>query len=385
MLSNEKRTDGTGETDGNVNLLTRSVRGQTRYVLDSTANGKRQRRFFRTASEGAKALKEAKQDRADLGRAWGSLSARQKADVMSILEEVQEAGMSLRDVWNTVKSLPNSPQGSTTLGEAVKEVLAEKKTANCRPRHIGNLKWYLGLFIRGRESLPVSSIGSREIETWFAVRQESPRAKKGHVSLLSCLFAYCWRRRYIPENPVTRLAPVHIDRGTPSTLTVAQCSKALEFTRTERPKLLGWLALTLFCGMRPDSEADFVSWKAINLKRGRIVVGRSKLRQVAPRIIDLSFCPPAAEWLRVAKKLKSPLPIHFESRRRAVRALRAHLGFKRWPQDVLRHTAASNLLAFHQDAGKVAAFLGNSAGVLLRDYKALVFKEDAEKWMKLRP
>jgi hypothetical protein len=58
---------------------------------------------------------------------------------------------------------------------------------------------------------------------------------------------------------------------------------------------------------------------------------------------------------------------------------------KRWPQDVLRHTAASNLLAHHQDVGKVAAFLGNSAGILLTHYKALVEKEDAEKFMKLMP
>jgi hypothetical protein len=73
------------------------------------------------------------------------------------------------------------------------------------------------------------------------------------------------------------------------------------------------------------------------------------------------------------------------TRRRYLRALRDYLRFKRWPQDVLRHTAASNLLAFHQDAGKVAAFLGHSAGILLRHYKALVFREDADAWMRIMP
>jgi len=84
-------------------------------------------------------------------------------------------------------------------------------------------------------------------------------------------------------------------------------------------------------------------------------------------------------------EIKSPLKLSHVTRRRYLRALREFLGFKRWPQDILRHTAASNLLAFHQDAGKVASFLGHSAGTLLRNYKALIFKEDAEKWMNLSP
>lgn len=135
--------------------------------------------------------------------------------------------------------------------------------------------------------------------------------------------------------------------------------------------------------MRPDSEADHISWRDIDLKRGRIVVSRTKTRH--PRIIELAFCPPALPWLQLAKKLKSPLPIPHGTRRRYLRALRASLRLREWPQDVLRHTAASMLLAYHQDAGKCAAFLGNSAGILLRSYKALVFREDAARWMKLIP
>ena len=46
----------------------------------------------------------------------------------------------------------------------------------------------------------------------------------------------------------------------------------------------------------------------------------------------------------------------------------AALGLSRWPQDLLRHTAASYLLALHGDAGKVATMLGNSSSVLLTHY-----------------
>lgn len=52
----------------------------------------------------------------------------------------------------------------------------------------------------------------------------------------------------------------------------------------------------------------------------------------------------------------------------------------RWPQDVLRHTFASFTMAEVQDAGKVAAEMGNSAGVLMRHYRELMTRDDARKY-----
>lgn len=379
FTANKPPTGGNG-----MSLRTCIVRGKPMWVLE-TYNGHRKRQFFKTQSECESARAAAAKHQRELGTAWEILSAREKARILVILGEIEQAGMTLEGVWKAVQAIPNAPRASRTLGKAIQDVLAAKKESNCRTRHIGNLKWYLKKFAKGREETPVSAIGLRDLEDWFAGRQESPRAKRGHISLLSTLFEYCWRKRYISENPVKRLEPVHIDRKTPSVFTARQCAKALLFCVRRRPKLLGWLTLALFCGLRPDSEADFISWDDIDLDRKRLVIERSKVRQVAHRIADLSFSPPAVAWLTVAKAIGAALPIHFESRRRGIRALRKYLKLKRWPQDVLRHTAASNLFAFHQDAGKVAAFMGNSAGVLIRDYKALVFKEDAVKFMNLLP
>lgn len=64
----------------------------------------------------------------------------------------------------------------------------------------------------------------------------------------------------------------------------------------------------------------------------------------------------------------SALPVTHVSRRRFLRRLREVLGMKVWPQDVLRHTAATALLEKHQDAGKVAHWLGNSERILTRNY-----------------
>lgn len=373
-------------TDGEaMKLRACNLRGSLCWKLETFTNGRRKRQFFTSRAKAEAALKDAQKQRKALGTAFNLLTAREKVRIMGILDEMRIAGWTLERVWKAVQAAPNVSASTCTLGDALKELLASKEEANCRPRHVKTLKWYIGAFIKGRESLDVRSVGLPEIEAWFTARNETPRSKRGHVSLLSAFFAHCWRKRYIAENPVRRLEPVNIDRKTPAILTVPQSMRAILWARQQRPKVLAWMALALFCGLRPDSEADFIAWDDIDLKQGRVVISRSKIRRTAHRIIDLSFCPPALEWLKIAKELGSALPINFQSRRRAIRALRKVLRFNRWPQDVLRHTAASNLLAHHQDAGKVAAFLGNSAGVLIRDYKALVFKEDAEKFMRLLP
>jgi hypothetical protein len=360
-------------------------RGKLKWRLEYTSAGKRRRHLYASKDKADKALADAKRQQAAIGKAYDILSPREKAQIAAILHEIKEAGYTLSGVWETVKLIPNAPKAGCTLGNALKEVLAAKKEANSRPRHLGNIQWYLGHFVKGRESLDVRSIGLRELDAWFAARKESPRAKKGHISLLSLFFSHCWRKGYISENPVKRLDPVHLDRGTPAILTLRQSIKAMLWARRNKPQALAWLALTLFCGLRPDAEADFIDWNMIDLKHGRITISKSKIRHVPHRIIDLTFCPPALEWLKVAKAIKSPLPVSHGTRRRWIRELKTFLKLKRWPQDVLRHTAASNLLAYHQDAGKVSAFMGNSPGVLLRDYKALIVKEEAAKFFGILP
>lgn len=366
-----------------MNLQTVQVRGVTHWCLVTWSAGRRKRQYFSDEGRAQRALDDARKQQAAVGKAFDVLPARDKARLMGTLAEIERAGMTLEGVWKAVRSLPNALRASCTLGNAITEVLLAKEESKCRPRHVGNLKWYLGVFAKGRESMDVRSITAEILEDWFKARGELPRSKKGHISLLSCLFAHCCRKGYMADNPARRLDPVHIDRGLPAVLTLAQSRRAILWARRQKPKSLAWLALTLFAGLRPDSEADCIDWKDIDLDKRRIVITKSKVR--SPRIIDLEFCPPALAWLEVAKALKSPLPIAHVTRRRYVRDLRAFLKFKRWPQDILRHTAASNLLAFHQDAGKVAAFLGNSAGVLLRDYKALIFKEDAQKFLAMLP
>lgn len=367
-----------------MNLTRCTIHGQPAWKIESRSGGRRKRQYFRDEKAARAALKAAAKQRKQLGASYDILSAREKAAIMSIVGEIRGHGTTLDDVWKTFKAMPDAPRATKPLGDAITELLTAKREAYCREKYLSNMEWYLGRFAKGRESLPVSAITTAVVEDWFKARNETPRSKRGHIFNLSSLFSHCVRKGWMKSNPVSGLDPVRIDRQVPSTLTLKQCRKALIWAYRREPRLLAWLTLALFGGLRPDAEADFIGWKDIDLKGGRITIRISKIR--THRILEpAQFCPPALPWLQVAKRLKSPLPLPHETRRKAIRGLRRLFKLKRWPQDILRHTAASNLLAYHQDAGKVAAFLGNSAGVLLRDYKALIVREDADKFMRILP
>ncbi len=89
--------------------------------------------------------------------------------------------------------------------------------------------------------------------------------------------------------------------------------------------------------------------------------------------------------LRLARDRGAKLPVPKVTRRRWLGQACRVLGIPAWPQDVMRHTAASMLLARHKDAGRVAHMLGNSARILETNYKQLVNDSDAAAFWAFLP
>lgn len=92
--------------------------------------------------------------------------------------------------------------------------------------------------------------------------------------------------------------------------------------------------------------------------------------------------PNAVEWLRLCKANGSVSPVIKPTQ--VIVPLSETAGVK-WGSDILRHSAASYLLAEHQDAPKVAMWLGNSPGILLNHYFQLVSPEDCAAFWSITP
>ncbi|MCA1995924.1 MAG: hypothetical protein LDL56_01715 [Armatimonadetes bacterium] len=110
----------------------------------------------------------------------------------------------------------------------------------------------------------------------------------------------------------------------------------------------------------------------------RVDAAAAKLRR--RRVVPLE--PAAVATLSRAKVRGAALPIPRSTRIKQQRTLRRALAWRAWPQDVLRHSAATYLLGLHRDAGRVAMSLANSVDVLMKHYYEVVTPEEtAEFWV----
>lgn len=277
---------------------------------------------------------------------------------------------------------PQRAASGVTLKQAVESLLFAKASANYRPRYVKSLRQYLALFAKDREESPVSALDVFTLETWFAKRNESLASQASNIGRLSALFSFCERRGWIDKNPCRMLERVRIDQKPPKILSVDQAREVMQFAMYQRPLSLAYFTLALFAGIRPE-ELEKIGWESVDLTAGKVRVDAAASKVRRRRIVHLM--PNACEWLAFAKDLGSALPYPRSSRTRALRRAAKKLGFDGWPQDVLRHSAASYLMTQLRDVGRVADDLGNSPSILLRHYRELVSAENALAFWGLSP
>lgn len=255
----------------------------------------------------------------------------------------------------------------------MQEMLAAKRAANRREVYVKSLQRYLERFGTGRTGQEIGSFTSKEIEDWVA-QFRSAHSRQTWLNRINTLFAFAVRRGYLEKNPCDRIERITIDHKPPVILTVEQANILLSICPAScKP----WLVLTLFAGVRPDGEAMKLKWADVNLETKTVKINFPKVRRHR-RIVPLE--PRAVSLLgKISERGENVSPSN-STVRRFKRSARSALGFTKWPQDVLRHTAASYLLALHKDAGKVAHMLGNSAAILLTHYHEPVTQLDMERF-----
>jgi len=298
---------------------------------------------------------------------------------MFLLKQCTTAGLCL--ILNSISqfqpptqtSLPLRTGGcdSAAIGQCIDELLAAKRNGNKTERYVKSLGHYLRQFSAGRAEKPIAEFSFAEIEDWMS-RYPCADTRRTWLSRLSPLFSFAVRRGYIEKNPCDRVERVTVDRQPPVILTPAQSRLLLATVPT---MLRPYLALGMFAGIRPE-EITRLDWSQINFEtKTARVDGKTRRWRIVP-------LPDVAVRLLEKHPVKSgPVaPSHSTVTRWKHRA-RAALGLPRWPQDLLRHTAASYLVALHQDAAKVALWLGNSPRILMSHYHEPVSAEAcAEFW-----
>jgi len=264
------------------------------------------------------------------------LTVLERAQVIAVWREITLAGLTVPDVWRAYQELVPVTK-PVPLGKAIDALIDSKRSANKRAPYLKNLRGMLTQFAQGREEVSIATIRAADIEEWLAEHASTPGYRHTWINRLSTLFSFAKRQEWIAQNPCDRVEKVTIDRKRPQILTVDQANTCMTLVRDELPVALGWLALALFCGLRPE-EAEKIQWTDIDLKKGIVNVDAAASKVRWRRLV---YCTPVAvKWLAKARELDATLPIPRHIRRRALALMTTKLGFKAWPKDILHPSLA---------------------------------------------
>ena len=126
-----------------------------------------------------------------------------------------------------------------------------------------------------------------------------------------------------------------------------------------------------------------MTWKMVDFKRKHIDLPAEITKDGDRRIVDMS--DNLVEWLLACRKPSGPLSPS-TSVGSAGRSA-GQMGWKEWPDDILRHSYGSYHLAKHRNAALTAEQMGHkNARMLYAHYREVVKEASAiEEFWKLKP
>jgi integrase len=236
------------------------------------------------------------------------------------------------------------------------------------------VQWWIGHYVEEQGRMLLAAVSPRDIDAFLARKEWSGTTRQQGFVYLRLFFNWLVRYEHLDRSPVQRAerpqaAPVH------HLLTVAQVKRLIALT-SNCDRMRAWLVLGVFGGMRISEVGRALPE---HIEAVEIFVPQTKSTDPEPRPRFVPILPALRRHL--PKKWDCLGEDHIK---RARTALALEMGWDEWPQNCLRHTAASMHYAAWQDAGKTAYFLGHSSPKMVRErYARAVRKKEAKAFWAL--
>ena len=340
--------------------------------LGTGENGKLIRKRTKTLEEAKRILAEYKKSKGRYDIDLLGLPEAVKVEIFNVMKECSDNGMSLTDLLQYWKDR-NISQKSVSLSEAARIYSNYQHEKNLSAHSHYQTKSLFTFLQKNLGDKEVSAITLADLQQCFF--QKTDKSKKTFRNVLVVFLNWCVKNGYAKENLALQLEVPKIKRDVPVILTLPQIRLLL---RDIRKKYMMGVIVMMFLGVRPH-EAMKLKENALNMEKKTLTIGASIAKTRSFRVIKLPDV--AVTWIE-RYHLKLPLDCCVPA---MLSDFRETLGLDKWPQDCLRHTAASMMLARDQSADKVALQLGNSPTILHRHYKNLVTEEEAAEFWALTP
>lgn len=221
----------------------------------------------------------------------------------------------------------------------------------------------------------LAAVTVAQISSWVA--DMNPSARNKALRNLSPLFGWAVKHGMVDRNPceqVDRARGIEPPKGV---LSVEDAARLLHGAAERDKRLVPYLAIGLFAGVRP---AELARMGPQHLSAGFVRLDASITK--AARARTISIRPNLRAWLDA---FPPAFPLIDGNLRHHLADLHHALGVP-WPADCLRHSFGTYAYELTRDATLVASEMGHQGtGVFFRHYRALADPGDGARFFDIRP
>jgi len=173
-------------------------------------NGKRQRKFFRTKEAAERELATVKKKLRKEGEKALLIPDGLRIEAFDCRDRLKPYHASLKDAVSFFISHHEAQKKSCSVQAAIDEYLKLQKLNQRSERHIGDLKYRLGVFNATFGARLISDLSVHEVEKWLHDLEQSPKSLNNFHTAVSALFSFAVKRSYARSNPFNAIDKVRV-------------------------------------------------------------------------------------------------------------------------------------------------------------------------------
>jgi len=365
--------------------------------------GKRQQVFYRTQKLALAAAEDLKRKVELFGVQTRAISPTVAEQATAALNLLEPYGITLLEAARRIADIESMQRRSSTIEDALKDY--EKAKSGRSERHTKSITYMSRHLREDFAGRAMSSITAEELQAHLEAHTSGPVAFNGKLRYLTGLWRWAAKppREWCNPDTLKHLERREAITSEISTLSAKETATLLTNAEKHFPDTAIPFAIALFTGMRMQ-EIERLKPEDIAPEGITVSQGKSKTKQ--RRFIHMP--DPLAAWLAVYPITYCVCPPNWSRKKKAVRRL---AGWKvwsdivptlklknpmkakppenapEWPQNALRHTAASVALALGKDLQTLIFEHGHSGGteMLRKHYIGRMPKKEAQAIWTLGP
>jgi len=363
-------------------------------------NGRRQQFFYPTHKLAKEASKEFKKKYHEFGSQTKAIPPTVAEQAMAAKQLLDPFGISILEAASRIAAIEQQRLASVKI-EAALDAFKEAKdeSSNKHRQAINQMANHLLEKFRGMEIADIEGI---EVEKWMNEKIQGPSSFNGRLRLMKNFWRWCShaKRNWCKPDALDVIDRKEEYPEETGVLTAKQAEKLLRAAEKHLPDCIVPTCIALYTGMR---QAELRRLKPTDItKEGINVPAANDRKNNRRRYIQMP--PPLARWLKIYPIDKYVCPPNYNRKQIALKRLAGFgvwsdyvekFGLEetpdenspQWPQNALRHTAASVAVALKKPLSDLLFEHGHGGGeeTLKKHYLGLMPKSEAKAIWALAP